>query len=307
MAMLRGPVTVFGGTGFLGRRVVRHLLARQHAVRIASRHPQRSRELFGSDNPSIEHLRADVDDGPSVAAALAGAGAAVNAVSLYVERNDRTFHSVHVEAAARIATQARQAGLARLLHVSGIGSDPRSTSKYIRSRGEGEVAVQREFPAVTLIRPAVMFGPDDAFLVPLTKLLLRLPVFAMFGRGVTRLQPAHVEDVAEAMARAVERPQSEPIYEFGGPDVLTYEALLKRVRACVGSRTLLVPMPFPLWLALGSTAERLPHPPITRNQVELMREDTIVWNGPGFAALEIEPTGIEPVLSEIAGGIRNKE
>jgi NADH dehydrogenase len=302
MASLSGPVTVFGGTGFLGRRVVRHLLARQRAVRVASRHQQRSRELFGSDSPIIEHVRADVDDQRSVAAALAGAGAAVNAVSLYVERNDRTFHSVHVEAAARIARQAREAGLARLLHVSGIGSDPRSTSKYIRSRGEGEVAVQREFPAVTLIRPAVMFGLDDAFLAPLAKLLRRLPVFAMFGRGETRLQPAHVEDVAEAMARAVERPEPEPIYEFGGPDVLTYEALLKRIRTSIGSRTLLAPMPFPLWLALGSVAERLPHPPITRNQVELMREDNVAWNGPGFAALEIEPTGIGPVLSEIAKG-----
>jgi NADH dehydrogenase len=300
MASLSGPVTVFGGTGFLGRRVVRHLLARQHAVRIASRHPERSRELFGNESPNIEHVRADVSDGRSVAAALAGAGAAVNAVSLYMERNDRTFHSVHVEAAARVASEARRAGVARLLHVSGIGSDPRSTSKYIRSRGEGEVAVQREFPAVTLIRPAVMFGLDDAFLAPLAKLLRRLPVFAMFGRGETRLQPAHVEDVAEAMARAVERPEPEPIYEFGGPDVLTYEALLKRIRTSIGSRTLLAPMPFPLWLALGSAAEWLPHPPITRNQVELMREDNVARNGPGFAALEIEPTGIGPVLSEIA-------
>jgi NADH dehydrogenase len=111
-----------------------------------------------------------------------------------------------------------------------------------------------------------------------------------------------VEDVAEAMARAAGRPEPEPIYEFGGPDVLTYETLLKRIRACLGSRTLLVPMPFPLWLALGSAAELLPHPPITRNQVELMCEDNVAWNGPGFAALEIEPTGIEPVLTKFANG-----
>jgi uncharacterized protein YbjT (DUF2867 family) len=135
------PVTVFGGTGFLGRRIVRHLRNREYSVRTASRHPERSRQLFGIDDPHLRSVVADVRDEQSVAAAIEGAHAVVNAVSLYVERGDETFDSVHVDAARRGAIQAQRAGIKQLVHVSGIGSDPRSRSLYIRKRGEGELAV----------------------------------------------------------------------------------------------------------------------------------------------------------------------
>ena len=137
--------TVFGGTGFLGRRIVEHLRKGEFSVRIASRHPEHGQELFGIDDPRLQSVEADVRDEQSVAAAIAGVDAVVNAVSLYVERGDDTFHSVHVEAARRVAIQARQAGVKHLVHISGIGSDPRSRSLYIRERGEGELAVQAAF------------------------------------------------------------------------------------------------------------------------------------------------------------------
>ena len=202
MATNGRTVTVFGGTGFLGRRIVRHLRYREFPVRIASRHPDRGHRQFGPDDPQLQFLEANIQDERSVADALAGAYGVVNAVSLYVEHGLETFHSVHVESAQRVAAQAHRAGVERLVHVSGIGADAASPSRYIRKRGEGELAVRAAFNDALFVRPAVMFGPDDAFLTTILKLLRQLPIYPMFGRGRTRLQPAYVEDVAEAIARS---------------------------------------------------------------------------------------------------------
>src|SRR5215467_12128319 len=213
-------VTVFGGTGFLGRRVVRHLHDAGLVARVACRHPDTVPSLFSREVFGIEAVHADVNDDGSVARALAGAWAAVNTVSLYVERGKDTFHSVHVEAAKRIAVLARQAGTETLVHISGIGANAGSASPYIRSRGEGEVAVLDAFSSAKLVRPAVMFGPDDAFLTPLLAMLRRLPVFPMFGSGATRLQPVYVEDVADAVVRILRAPATSQLYELAGPRVL---------------------------------------------------------------------------------------
>ena len=222
-------VTVFGGTGFLGRRIVRHLQNADFAVRIVSRHPDRGRSLFSRDVSSIEPFRADVNDDGSVASAVSGACAVVNAVSLYVEHEQRTFQSVHVEAAGRVAMLARRAGVETLVHISGIGADARSASPYIRSRGRGEAAVLDAFPSARLIRPAVMFGPGDAFVTRLLTMLRHIPVFPMFGSGETRLQPAYVEDVAEAIVHVLRAPAVRQRYELAGPRVYTYQELLRTI------------------------------------------------------------------------------
>jgi uncharacterized protein YbjT (DUF2867 family) len=174
-------VTVFGGTGFLGRRVVQHLLDHGFAVRVASRHPERGAQVSSNTLLALEFVKADVGDDGSVMTAVAGTFGVVNAVSLYVERGNQTFRSVHVEAAARVAKHSRASGVQRLVHVSGIGVDARSPSAYIRSRGEGETSVCAAFSAATIIRPAVMFGPDDAFLTSLMKMLQMFPVFPCSG------------------------------------------------------------------------------------------------------------------------------
>jgi uncharacterized protein YbjT (DUF2867 family) len=294
-------VAVFGGTGFLGRRIVRHFLDHGAAVRVVARHPQRSEAMF-RDHPSPpEFVAADVNDDASIRPAVSEAFAVVNAVSLYVEHGDRTFRSMHVEAAARVAARAREAGVTRLAHVSGIGADPRSRSPYIRSRGQGEDAVRASFPGAIIIRPAVMFGPDDAFLTPLIALLRGLPVFPLFGRGRTALQPAHVDDVAQAVMRAVDSAPSNAAYELGGPRIYTYRDLLQILAAHLGIRRVFVPVPFAIWQALAFGAEKLPRPPITRNQVELMVIDTVTSPAcPGFRDLAIEPRGIEAVLEQQA-------
>jgi uncharacterized protein YbjT (DUF2867 family) len=197
-------VTVFGGTGFPGRRIVRHLRSHGFPVRTASRHPDRGHRLFGPDNPQLQSVGANIHDERSVADALGGAYGVVNAVSLYVEHGQETFHSVHVEAAQRVAAQALCAGVDRLIHISGIGADAASLSRYIRKRGGGELAVRATFSDALFVRPAVMFGPDDAFLTAILGLLRQLPIYPMFGRGLTRLQPAYVEDVAEAIGRTLQ-------------------------------------------------------------------------------------------------------
>ena len=294
-------VAVFGGTGFLGRRVVRHLRKRGFSVRIASRHPDRGDGLFALDDPQLQSVEADIHDEQSVAHALAGAYGVVNAVSLYVEHGQETFHSVHVESAQRVAAQARRAGVERLAHVSGIGADAASPSLYIRKRGEGELAVRAAFADAILIRPAVMFGPDDAFLTTILKLLGRLPVYPMFGRGLTRLQPAYVEDIAEAITRVMHLADTRSeTFECGGPRVYSYEELLGTVAHQASLKPMLIPIPFAAWHALAWFAEMLPNPPVTRNQVELMQVDNVSSSEmPGFGELGVSPHAVEEILQEM--------
>src|ERR1700738_2265684 len=262
-------VTVFGGTGFVGRRVVRHLRESGATVRIASRHPGRS------EGDNVEQIAADARDDRSVEAAVVGADGVVKAIRLYVEHGGDTFHSVHVEAAARIAKVARQAGTKRFVHLSGIGANAASPSPYIRNRGEGEAAVQAAFPGAVIIRPAVMFGSDDALLSTILRLLRTLPAYPLFGDGRTRLQPVYVGDVAVAIAQVLRQTQRPyPIYELAGPRVYSYEELLRTITRTAGLRPVLVRIPFAFWDAVAGLAEILPHPPLTRNQVDLMQIDT---------------------------------
>jgi uncharacterized protein YbjT (DUF2867 family) len=301
MATNDRTVTVFGGTGFLGRRIVQHLRSHGFPVRTASRHPDRGRRLFGPDDPLIQSVGANIHDERSVADALAGAHGVVNAVSLYVEHGDETFHSVHVEAAQRVAAQALRAGVDRLIHISGIGADAASQSRYIRKRGEGELAVRAAFKDALFVRPAVMFGPDDAFLTVILRLLRQLPIYPMFGRGLTRLQPAYVEDVAEAVARIMQQAETpSTTFEFGGPRVYSYEELLRAVARQAGLARLLIPIPFVVWHVLAWASKMLPDPPLTRNQVELMQIDTM--SSPemsGFVELGISPRSVEAILQRM--------
>jgi uncharacterized protein YbjT (DUF2867 family) len=289
---------VFGATGFLGRRIVRHLCDHNFAVRAVSRHRAPGALAFRGRTLPVDLIRADVTDDGSVVGAVAGAFAVVNAVSLYAERGRQTFELVHVEAAARVARHSRQSGVRRLLHLSGIGADPTSPSRYIASRGRGEIAVRSEFPAAVIIRPAVMFGADDALLSPLVSLMQTLPAFPMFGRGRTRLQPSCADDVAEAIARVLDTPEPAEFYELAGPQTYSYQTLLRTIGEHLGFRPVLVPIPFGFWHTLALLTERLPHPPLTRTQVELMEIDNVASaHCPGFQAIGINPRGIGEFLA----------
>jgi NADH dehydrogenase len=291
-------VTVFGGTGFLGQHVVRHLAARRVAVRVAARHAERRRMSVCGEPSSLKFVRTDINDDASVRAAVAGAIGVVNAVSLYMERDRESFHAIHVEAAARVARHARDAGVERFVHVSGIGACPQSPSSYIRCRGKGEEAVHAAFPGATIVRPAVMFGPGDSLITPLTDLVRRLPVFPLFGRGLTRLQPVSVGDVAEAIARVLAAPKPERVYELGGPRIYTYRDLIRTIADHVHARPVLVSVPVGAWQTLGFLMELMARPLVTRSQVELMAIDNVASpECPGFSSLAIVPRSIDSMWS----------
>jgi uncharacterized protein YbjT (DUF2867 family) len=194
----------------------------------------------------LAQVYANIHDEESLAVVLRGAQGAVNAVSLYAERGNETFHTVHVLGAARVARLARRVGVEHFVHISGIGADPKSRSLYIAKRGEGEGAVKSILPHAVILRSAVMFGPDDAFLNTIMRLVRTLPVYPLFGRGDTRLQPAFVEDVGEAVARVLERGDvgGDDAYELGGPRVVTYRELLQTIAERLNMRPVLLPCPF---------------------------------------------------------------
>ena len=292
----RRTVTVFGGTGFLGRRVVDRLLRRDFTARIAARHPNRGDRIVNGGR--LEATQADINQEKSINCAVADAFAVINAVGLYVEQRPNTFRSVHVEAASRLARCSRAMGVTRFVHVSGIGAKPDSSSSYIRSRSEGEEAVRAAFPQAVIVRPSVMFGPDDAFLMPLANLTQKLPIFPLFGAGETALQPCYVEDVADAVVRILDAPSPKPIYELGGPRIYRYRELVQTLAKHFGTRSAPIPVPFWVWMIAALVAEGLPRAPLTRNQVELMQIDTVASLGlPGFAELGIAPTGIQAFLA----------
>lgn len=300
-----GPVTVFGGTGFLGRRIVRALSAAGVPVRVAARHPGRH-SGGAADHPGpgrVEPVEVDVQDESAVARALEGAEGAVNAVSLYVETGELTFRKIHVEAAGRVALRAREAGVEALVHLSGLGADPTSASDYIHARALGEEAVRAAFPEATVFRPSAMFGADDAFLNAVVGLVRRMPVIPLFGRGGTRLQTVFVGDVAEAARNALADPEARGrIFELGGPEVMTYRELVEMVMRRMGKRRLLVPVPFAVWRGLTAAAGVLPSPPLTRAQVELMARDNVTGAGmPGLAELGVAPTPLGEVLARDFG------
>ncbi|WP_018866190.1 MULTISPECIES: complex I NDUFA9 subunit family protein [unclassified Thioalkalivibrio] len=290
-------ITVFGGTGFLGRATVHELLDAGHTVRIASRRLVLPDSL--QNHPRVEHCRADIRDDADVARAVEDARGVINAVSLYVEQRNLRFTTIHVEGAARLARAARNAGLERVVQISGIGADSRSPSSYIRARAQGEAAVLHEFPNAVIVRPSVLFGPGDAFLRNLAG-LAPLPVIPLFGRGTTRLQPVHVSDIARALARlCADEPPTHPIYELGGPDILTYRQIVALVLTHLSRKRPMLPIPFTVWHALAALGSLLPNPPLTRDQLYLMQQDNIANPTLGtFADLGITPHSLEQSLPD---------
>ena len=290
-------VTVFGGSGFLGRRIVERLAADGAEVRVAVRHPERAAPLTRLGRAGqITALRADVWEKATVAPAIAGADAVVNTVGHYVERGDASFEAIHGQGARHVAAAAAAAGVRRLVHISGIGADPGSDSPYVRARATGERLVREAFPAVTILRPSVMFGPND-FLERLAGLARLMPALPLFGAGEVKLQPVYVDDVAAAVVKALATPEAAgQLYELGGPRVYTYKALVQLVLDHTRRKRLLLPVPYAVWHALATLMAPLPRRPISRDQVKLMQKDNVVSpDALTLADLGITPTPLEAI------------
>jgi uncharacterized protein YbjT (DUF2867 family) len=296
-------VTVFGGSGFLGRAIVRRLAVEGAEVRVAVRHPEGVTSLAAPGAGTITATYADVWDDTTVAPAIAGADAVVNTVGHYVERGGATFEAIHGQGAAHVARAAAAAGIGRLVHISGIGADPNSESPYVRARAVGERLVREALPQATILRPSVMFGPEDAFFNQLADLARLMPVLPLFGAGDVRLQPVYVGDVAEAVARALALDTARgQTYELGGPRAYSYQTLLQRLLRQVGRKRLLLPVPYVVWKVLATLMAPLPKRPISRDQVVLMKRDNVVGpNALGFAALGITQHSVEEILPTYLG------
>lgn len=295
--MSKAPITVFGGTGFLGSRVVRELIDAGHAVRLAARRPMRP--PWAEPGDPLELVRADICCASEVGHALAGARAAVNAVSLYVENRRLSFEDVHVKGAGSLARLAQAEGVETFIQLSGIGADPASRSRYVRARGHGESAVIAAYPKAVILRPSVMFGPGDSFLSRLVD-LTRLPVIPLFGNGQTRLQPVHVVDVARAIGQlSGGTPHERRLFELGGQDIMRYREVVELIMAHLERERPLLAIPFPLWHLAALLATPLPSPPLTRDQVYMMATDNTVGEGVGtFGDLDMLPRSLRDALPD---------
>lgn len=315
---MRRVVTVFGGSGFIGRQVVRRLAAQGWVVRAAVRDPVDAGFLKPMGEPGqVNPVAADIRDMESVRAAVSGADAVVNLVGILFEKGKTTFDAIHRQGAANVAQASREAGVKRLVHMSALGADKNSPSAYARSKAQGEDAVQAAFPGAAIFRPSIVFGPDDDFFnrfAGLARISPVLPVFTgdgfklvhtengydvdWFGSGGPTFQPVYVGDVAEALVKGVTDPRTTgKVYELGGPRRYTLKEVMELILRVIGRCALLAPLPF--WVARlqASFLKLLPKPALTPDQVKLLQVDNVVRGGkPGLAELGIVPVAAEAVL-----------
>ena len=310
-------VTIFGGTGFLGRHIVQRLAQEGYGIRVATRRP----ELAGFLRPcgdvgQIVPVQANVRNEESVRRAVAGADAVINLTGILYERGRQNFYAVHVASADRIARAAAEAGAAHLLHVSAIGADAASPSEYAQSKAAGEAAVRQAFPEATIFRPSLVFGPEDDFFNRFASMVRLVPVLPLFfdglpkmkldglfltpefEAGTTRFQPVFVGDIAEATQRVLGDDTAQgKTFELGGPSIYSYAELMALVAQETGRKALLAPVPFFAAGVMATLLQFAPVPPLTPDQVKLLRIDNVVApDALALADLGVEATAAELIL-----------
>lgn len=294
-------VTIFGGSGFVGRYIVKRFAEAGYRVRIAVRRPERADFLKPAGRVGqIITVQANIRDPHSVARAVEGATIVINAVGVLFESGKQNFDLLHHQGAETVAKAAKAAGAKRFLHLSAIGADENSASQYAASKGLGEKAVTAAFSEASIIRPSVVFGAEDNFFNRFAKMSFFSPFLPAVGGGETKMQPVYVNDVAEAVFKAAHASESAgKIYELGGPSILTFREILEKTCYHIGRKRFLFPLPF--WFARIKAFffEFLPNPPLTRDQVTLLEKDNIVSeNALNFQDLEISPQDLDPVLED---------
>jgi NADH dehydrogenase len=289
-------VTVFGGSGFLGRNVVRALAKRDFRIRVAVRRP----ELAGHLQPlgrvgQIHAVQANLRYPASVQAAMRDSHVAINLVGILTASGAQSFDAVQAKGAQTVAQAAAAAG-ARMVHVSAIGADENSLSAYARSKAAGEKAVLAAAPSATILRPSVVFGPEDQFTNRFAGLARMSPMLPLIGGGLTKMQPVYVGDVATAVAEAVDgKAKPGATYELGGPEVLTMREIMEVILAITERNRMLVSLPFGLAKLQAQFLQFAPGPlKLTPDQVELLRSDNVVSDAAKAASLTLEGLGIAP-------------
>jgi uncharacterized protein YbjT (DUF2867 family) len=295
-------LTIFGGTGFIGRYVVSRLAERGARLRVISRSPvthgHHLQPLGRVDQIVVQSVGFDSE--AALRRALAGAAGVVNLIGILYETGRQSFAEVHGALPGRIAAAARAEGVARMVQISAIGADPASASAYARSKAEGERRVRDAFPAATVLRPSIVIGPEDSFFNRFAALARISPALPLIGGGRARFQPVYVGDVAQAVVAALEREDCRGrIYELGGPQTYSFAELMRYMLKVVGRRRLLLSLPFSLAKFQARFFELLPEPPLTRDQVALLEIDNVVAaDMPGLQALGITPTPMELIVPQ---------
>ncbi|MFE0758109.1 complex I NDUFA9 subunit family protein [Inquilinus sp. NPDC058860] len=292
-------VTLFGGTGFVGRYVAQMLAQRGWRIIVASRHPDRALPLKTAGAVGqVVPVFADIRDDGSVAAAVAGADAVVNLVGILFERGRQRFDAIHAEAAGRVARAAAAAGAGRFVQVSAIGASADSPSSYARTKAAGEAAVRAAFPGAAILRPSVIFGPEDGFFNLFAGLARTAPFLPLFGGGTTRFQPVYVRDVAAAIVACLEQDGTAgQTYELGGPRVYSFRELMELTLKQTGRKKRLVSLSWGMAAFEARLLGLLPKPLLTPDQVVQLKIDNVVGAGAKtLADLGIQPTPAELIL-----------
>ncbi|WP_299377789.1 complex I NDUFA9 subunit family protein [uncultured Tateyamaria sp.] len=299
-------VTIYGGSGFVGRYIARRMAKAGWRVRVAVRRPNEAIFVkpYGVVG-QVEPVLCNIRDDASVASVMTGADAVVNCVGILAKKGKNTFDAVQSEGAARIARIAAQSGVQQMVHISAIGADVASDSDYARTKGEGEAAVLEHMPNAVILRPSIVFGPEDDFFNRFAGMSRLGPVLPVVG-AATQFQPVYVDDVAHAAELALTTDVDTGVYELGGPDVRTFRALMTTMLGVIRRRRSIVNIPFPIASLMGFTFDMinaaslgLVPAQITRDQVRNLRNDNIVADGAkGFDTLGIKPVALESVLPE---------
>lgn len=295
-------ITVFGGSGFIGRHLIRRLAKSGAVVRIATRTPTKAGYLKTAGAVGqIVPFATDVTKDESVARALQGADIVINLIGVLYERGAQSFQAAHVEAAGRIARIAAATGVARLVHISALGADASVPSAYARSKAAGEAAVLAAYPEATILRPSIVFGPEDGFFNKFAAMAQIAPALPLIGGGATRFQPVYVGDLADAIVAALDLDSAKGrTFELGGPRSYSFKELLELTLKEVHRKRYLVNVSWKAAETLGNVLEKVPllAPPLTRDQVELLKRDNVVSPGSaGFADLGITTlTSCEMIL-----------
>jgi NADH dehydrogenase len=291
-------VTVFGGGGFIGRHIVQRLAAAGHSIRIAGRDTERAARLCTMGGVGqITPIAASITDEASSARAVAGADIVINLVGILFESRAGDFQRIQAEGAGRVARLAAAAGAKQFLHLSAIGADAASPSLYAQTKAAGEAAVLAAFPDAIILRPSVVFGPDDQFFNRFAGLAALLPFMPVVA-GETRFQPVYVGDVADAAMAALRDPAaSGKVFELGGPRVMSMRQVLRYILDVTGRRRPMIALPEGVVRLQARLGELLPKPPLTRDQLILLGKDNVVsLNALGFQALGIEPKAVEAIV-----------
>lgn len=292
-------ITIIGGSGFIGSYIVKELAQTGAAIKIACRHPDRALYLKPAGRVGqIAPTYIDLTKADTITKAIEGSDYVINLVGLLFEKGKQDFASAHAKGPERLAKIAKEQGVKKFIHMSALGVGKHNKAKYTRTKAMGEKAVLAAFPEATIIRPSVVFGPEDNFFNQFAKMTAVSPFLPLIGGGTNQMQPVYVADVAKAFAAIIQKQGTEGIiYEIGGPTAYSFKALMELILTTIDKKRTLLPIPFIVAKFIAFFMEFMPTPLLTRDQVELLKTDNILDGScPGLKELGITPTSVEAVL-----------